>query len=269
MDLGWKVLLPLAAREHDRHRRCGLLVALDDRRRRPLSTFAPLALVVGLLVVVAQRNPVDERARPRSSALCSLVGASTCSSCAPVHRDPADHRLRRRDHGAVPVRHHAAEPATSEDPARDRGRRGLGWIAGGAVGILLAVELRRALRDAADRRRSRPLRAVSAAAPQRSAASLLSPTTCSRSRSPRSCCSSRWSARSSSPDAKAAQELMIPSRRTASDARRRPVRDRRRRRRAAPQRDRHLHVDRADAERRRTWRSSRFARQLGTRWTGR
>ena len=62
------------------------------------------------LVVILHRNPVY-------SALGAGRHARSCSPCfflgleAQIVGGAADHRLRRRDHRAVPVRDHAAQPA--------------------------------------------------------------------------------------------------------------------------------------------------------------
>ena len=103
MNLGWKVLLPLVARER-RWSPPSWSYWRDARhdRARSVRRRSPAALVVSRLLVVLHRNPVHERAVP-GAAFCSLAGIYLL-----LHAEflgiGAGHRLRRRDHGAVPVR---------------------------------------------------------------------------------------------------------------------------------------------------------------------
>ena len=184
MSFGWKVLLPLATRQPDRSRPRGCSTLASDA----LLFYAFAAVtVIGSLVVVSQKNPVY--------SLLSLVGAFF-GLCRPlraarsaVPRGGADHRLRRRDHGAVPVRGDGAERAA-------RGCRGVGSRAS-AVPADGRARRRRAGGAARARARlgavahHRPRGAASPTAARRvvgrrSWAKCSSPTTCSRSKSRRS-----------------------------------------------------------------------------------
>ena len=112
MQFGWKVLLPLSVAQPARHGGGGALLWLLRR-----SLFYVLgALAVGAsLLVIGQRNPVY------SVMLADRVvwraGGPLRAARRSVHRRHADHRVRGRHHGALPLRGHAAERA-----ARGRGR---------------------------------------------------------------------------------------------------------------------------------------------------
>jgi hypothetical protein len=94
------------------------------------------------LLVIAQRNPIY-------SVLLLIASFGALSGLyvlldAPFAAVDPDHRLRRRDHGAVPVRGHAAERAARGHRARSArasadARRPMGF--GVVLALVLVAEL--------------------------------------------------------------------------------------------------------------------------------
>ena len=137
MAFGWKVLLPLVGRQPARDgRRGAVLWALNLIL---FYLFAAIAVGASLLVI-AQRNPDLQRAA--ADRVVRRAVRSVRAARRAVRRGDPDHRVRRRDHGAVPVRRHAAERAARGD--RDDG-----------AGILELAARRRAVRRGAGGRARR------------------------------------------------------------------------------------------------------------------
>ena len=150
-----------------------VLAALD--RHHPLLRVRALALV-SALVMIGQRNPIY-------SAFALIADARSLSghlrpAGLPVHRRAADGRLRRRDHGAVPVRDDAAQREARAGPRgrqpRLKARHSRWRSCSRQVAVVPGAQ--------------RPRRAAAASTPRRAAsrASCSRPSTSTCSRPPRS-----------------------------------------------------------------------------------
>ena len=219
----------------------------DDRDRRARVVLHPQP---GAQRAVAGGDAVLARGRLRAARRAPGRGA-------------ADHRLRRRDHGAVPVRDHAAEPRRRGPRARARGgsrsarSRGLGGAASRA-----RAGTRHARRSVDMAATARP--AGFGGDRRRSAQSLVHATSCFAFEVTSSC---SWSAmvgavvlaQSRGGD----HRMIVPIGMGTSCSSAVLFAIGVRRRAGAPQRDRDLHVDRADAERREpaSWRFARSSRR--------
>ena len=105
MQFGWKVLLPLSSSTcSSRLPECSTLAF------ETILFYLFGALAVGALAA-RHRAAQSRLQRAAADRVVRRAGGPVRPARRPVHRGHADHRLRRRDHGALPLRRHAAERA--------------------------------------------------------------------------------------------------------------------------------------------------------------